>query len=285
MSHQGTVVPPHPWVPHRAMIRRFCAEIPDVSTLDIRLLDDAERSRFDCQPGQFNMLYVPGVGEAAISVSGPGLEPGDWAHTIRRAGAVTRELTRLPVGATIGLRGPYGRGWPCAAAMERDVLIIAGGIGLAPLRPLVRYFLSNPSAARCVRLLYGSRSPDHLLFAEEIDRWRALGLDVDITVDRASLGWQGNVGVVPMLVDRLHPLDPTRTEVYLCGPEVMMRYTTRALLQRGVEASHIWLSVERNMQCAVGLCGHCQLGPAFVCRDGPVFSYEHVAPLLYTEDL
>lgn len=234
-------------------------------------------------PGQFVMVYVFGVGEVPISVSG--IDPdGGVRLTVRAVGAVSRAICASPAGAVLGLRGPCGNSWPIAAAAGDDVVIVAGGIGLAPLRPVVHHALSNRGSYGAVSVLYGARSPAELLYTEETNSWRRQQADVMVTVDAAGPDWHGQIGVVPKLVRdaRLHP---DRTHAFLCGPEVMMHFTAEALLARGLPAQRIHLSMERHMACGVGLCGHCQLGPTLICRDGPVYTHAQVAPLMEVREL
>ncbi len=231
------------------------------------------------------MLYLPGVGEIAISLSAGKSHRGTWDHTIRVAGNVTHELAGLGIGGALGLRGPYGSSWPLEECAGADVILVAGGIGLAPLRPAIYSCLEDRQRFGRISLLYGARVPDMLLYTSEYDAWTDRQVDVYTTVDRFQPGWSGNVGVVTLLVDRLRPLSPGNSVLFLCGPEVMMRYTVRSALERGLRKDQIWVSLERNMQCAVGLCGHCQLGPAFVCKDGPIFRYDKIEPFLDVEGL
>jgi NAD(P)H-flavin reductase len=237
------------------------------------------------------MLYLPGCGEVAISMSGPpadastGRAAQSWLHTIRQAGQVTGALARMAVGDVLALRGPYGNPWPLETCRGRDVIVIAGGIGLAPLRPAIYAFLADRSEYGRLILLYGARTADGLLYQSEFKTWAAAGFEIHVTVDRATAGWQGSVGVVPLLVDRLRLSRPAETIVLTCGPEVMMRYAALGALARGIPPQNIWLSLERHMQCAVGLCGHCQLGTTLICRDGPVFRWDRVQPLLTIHDL
>lgn len=281
----GNPGPGNPWLAHTVVVEDICPETPGVATYRLRFREPAVRDGYRFLPGQFNMLYLPGCGESAISLSGDPSRPGELIHTIRVVGRVTEAIAALEVGETLGLRGPYGTPWPMEACRDQDVVLVAGGIGLAPLRPvLLALSAATPPTRRRV-LLYGGRSPDTLLYSAEFDTWRRRGWDVRVTVDRAPDDWPGTVGVVTGLLDRLSPLDSERTVVLTCGPEVMMDFTVRAALRRGVPRERIWLSMERNMQCAVGLCGHCQLGPAFVCRQGPVFRLDAIEPYLRVRDL
>ncbi len=254
-------------------------ETADVVTL---FLEPPEGTPFAFQPGQFNMLYVFGVGEVPISISGPAYDPIPVVHTIRAVGAITRALVNLKPGAWVGVRGPFGTAWPLKAAEGKDVVIVAGGIGLAPLRPAIYHLLRHRDAYGQVVILYGARTPHDLLYRRELERWRGrFDLEVLVTVDRSTRDWRGHVGVVTTLFKMAEPyFNPANTLALVCGPEIMMRYTARELLDRGVPEAHIYLSLERNMKCGQGFCGHCQYGPLFICKDGPVFPYPHVAHLM-----
>ena len=224
------------------------------------------------------MLYAFGVGEVPISISGDPAQPKLLVHTIRAVGAVTRALQKLGKGDVVGVRGPYGRPWPVDHAQGHDLVIVAGGIGLAPLRPAIDHVLQHRALYGRVVLLCGARTPKDVLFEKELRAWRGrFDVDVAVTVDRATSEWQGAVGVVTKLIDR-SPFDPQSTMAFVCGPEVMIRFTAIAFAARGVEGSSIYVSMERNMKCGVGLCGHCQFGPHFVCVDGPVFRYDETLP-------
>ena len=261
-------------VPQPLRVARVRRETADVATLDL-----ASASPFAFTAGQFNMLYVFGLGEVAISISGDPAEESRIVHTVRAVGAVSGAITRLRRNMVIGLRGPYGSCWPIAEAEGNDVVIIAGGLGLAPLRPAMYRVLAHRQRYGRVNLLYGARGPAEILYRRELEAWRRrLDVNIEVTVDHAGADWHGNVGVVPTLIPRIS-FDPQHAVALVCGPEIMMRFTIAALCDRGVAADHIYLSMERNMKCAVGLCGRCQFGPAFVCRDGPVFRFDRIAPV------
>ncbi|MFI7317075.1 FAD/NAD(P)-binding protein [Streptomyces venezuelae] len=232
-------------------------------------------------PGQFAMVWAFGRGEIPLSVSA--LPPGGGlVHTVRSVGAVSEGVHGCGIGDVLGLRGPYGTGWELDKARRRDLLVVAGGIGLAPLRPLVRRAVADPEAYGRLNVLIGARTPDDLMARTEIAQWPTAYTGV--TVDRPGQDWTGHVGVVTTLVDRAH-FTPDTTTAFVCGPEPMIRATARDLLHRGVPAERIRVSLERNMRCATGHCGHCQLGPLLLCRDGPVLSWSQVEPLLYVREL
>jgi anaerobic sulfite reductase subunit B len=233
--------------------------------------------------GQFTMLYAFGTGEVPISVSGQA--DGRLVHTVRAVGAVTERICALSNGDILGVRGPFGNGWPVDEAREADVVVAAGGIGLAPLRPALHAILGRRTEYGDLTLLYGSRTPSDLLYRRELERWRGrLDVDVEVTVDTGDLDWRGRVGVVTQLVGRAR-FDPRSAVVLICGPEIMMRLTALAFLQRGVPPECIYISMERNMRCGVGHCGHCQLGPTLICRDGPVYRYDEIERLMKVREL
>ncbi|MEU7059133.1 FAD/NAD(P)-binding protein [Streptomyces sp. NPDC046197] len=271
----STVTPP---LPYRVADTR--TETGD--TRSIELVPAAEELA-PFSPGQFAMIYAFGVGEVPVSASALRGRHGGLVHTVRAVGAVSTALYRMRPGDSVGISGPYGTGWDLEAAAGYDVLIIAGGIGLAPLRPVVHAVLDRPAAYGRLAILVGARTPADLVYRDEIESWRGPAR-VEVTVDRPGPGWHGAVGVVTTLLDRLDLL-PERTCALLCGPEVMMRHTARALLARGLIPQRVQVSLERNMHCATGHCGHCQLGPLLLCRDGPVVGYDRVAHLLLVREL
>ena len=275
----------NPWLSHPVRIAEVASEIAGAATYHLAFIEPSTGASYRFRPGQFNMLYLPGVGESAISLSADPRSRETWAHTIRVAGNVTAALARLGPGDTLGLRGPFGAGWPLEEAIGKHVILIAGGIGLAPLRPAICHLLDNCQDYRSLTLLYGARTPDGLLYPQEYAGWTQRGLEIRTTVDRVEAGWAGNVGVVPLLLDRMRLPEPKQTCVMICGPEVMMWYAAKSALEQNIPRENLWLSMERNMQCAIGLCGHCQFGPAFICKDGPVFRYDALAPFLPVEGL
>jgi NAD(P)H-flavin reductase len=260
-------------VPHPFRILRSRSETHDTFTIELESAHEADG--FSFQPGQFNMLYLFGVGEIPISISG---DPSKkrLVHTTREVGTVTRAMRKLKRGDVLGVRGPFGSHWPVEDAKGNDVVIVTGGIGLAPLRPALYAVLSEREKYGKVVLLYGARTPADILYRQELEQWRSrFDLEVHATVDRAMSGWRGNVGVVTTLIPKA-PFDPRDTLAFVCGPEIMMRFTVMELQKRGVPTDAIFLSMERNMKCAIGFCGHCQFGPTFVCKDGPVYRYDRI---------
>jgi NAD(P)H-flavin reductase len=254
-------------------------EFPGVVTLRVAPLDEAPRP---FRPAQIGMVGAFGIGEAAISISSATTDRAAHEYTIRRAGAITTALTRLQPGEQLWVRGPFGTPWDLDLD-RRDVVIAAGGLGVAPLRSAIYELLRRRDRLGEVVAVIGARSPELLLYADEYASWRSRGLRVVATIDRAADGWGGPVGFVPDVVaavcDELG-LDPVRTSALVCGPDVMMQLVAEVLVARGVPADRVQLTLERNMQCGNGLCGHCQLGPTIVCRDGPVVRYPVVADAL-----
>jgi len=269
---------PQPWC-----VRRLWWETDDTFTFELTPENGLTILRF--LPGQFNMLYAFGVGEVPISVSGDPAKAERLTHTVRAVGPVTHAMGSLRRGTQLGVRGPFGTCWPVEQAAGKDILIIAGGIGLAPLRPVVYHVLSKRQRFGRVCLLYGARTPGDILYARELSK---LGKDVNlqtlVTVDRAGRDWAGYVGVVTMLIAQAQ-FDPAYALAMVCGPEVMMRFTIQELQKRGMRTDAIYISLERNMKCAVGFCGHCQFGPTFICKDGPVFGYNTIQHLLTIREI
>ena len=275
MGEAGALVPE----PYVVVGRRQEAE--DVVTLRLEPVDGV-RPAF--RPGQFNMVTSFGQGEIAVSMSGAARAVEPLEHSIRRVGAVSAALCAAPIGAVVGIRGPYGTSWAVEEVEDgADVVVMAGGIGLAPLRGAVMELVARLEAGRGrVFVLAGARSPDQILFPEDLRSWERAGAHVAISVDVGAPGWTGAVGVVTDLLATA-PFDAEGARALLCGPEIMMRFGGRALVDRGVDPARVLVSLERNMQCGVGLCGHCQLGPVLVCRDGPVVRYGGLADELFME--
>ncbi|GAA4607389.1 NAD(P)H-flavin reductase [Actinoplanes octamycinicus] len=268
----------NPAVPQPGRVVRRRQDTADTVTIE---LTGAGQPLPAFQPGQFAMLTAYGVGDVPISISG--IEGARPTHTIRAVGAVTRALCAARPGDLIGVRGPFGIGWDLDAAAGHDVLVVAGGIGLAPLRPVVERLLADRASYRKVSVLVGARQPAELLYPDDLARWSAQAQILTV-VDRPADGWTGPVGLVTTVIPAA-AVDPATSVAYLCGPELMMRFTAQALISRGVPAEQVQVSLERCMRCGVGWCGHCQLGPLLICRDGPVVPYPVAEPLLSTREL
>jgi len=253
-----------------ARIGEITPEAAGVSTYWLEFDHEALRDGYRFAPGQFNMVYLPGYGEAAISISSHPNKPDRIGHTIRFVGNVSHAISRLKRGDVLGLRGPFGTPWPITEHQGKDVVIAAGGIGLAPLRPLVARLLAR-------------RAPTDLLYPGEYEAWRAKDVEVLITVDRGDAAWTGQVGVVPILFYNLR-LQSEKSVLFTCGPEIMMRFVVFEGLARRIPEERIFLSMERNMKCGQGFCGHCQIGPYFICKEGPVFHFGQLAPFFNVEN-
>lgn len=273
-----------PMIPAPVVVSGVEKETHDTFTLTVESAgSDALLPAFE--PGQFSMLYVFGVGELPISISGDPEVRGRLVYTIRSVGQATHALVTRKPGDRIGLRGPFGTSWPLREARGRDLLVVAGGIGLAPLRPAIFHVLRHRGDYGRLIVLYGARSPKDLLFKKQLAAWNYVPeTQVLTTVDYGGLSWRGYVGVVTTLF-RYIRVRPERTTAMICGPEVMMRFVVAELRNRGFDPGAVYLSAERNMKCAIGHCGHCQMGPLFVCKDGPVFPYSRIAPWMDRHEL
>lgn len=273
---------PAPMVPEPFVVRSKRQDTVDTCTLE--LFAPGRELGLAFAPGQFTMLAAGGAGEVPISISGDPAAPQTLVHTVRAVGVATQAICAAQPGQALSVRGPFGRAWPVADLEGADVVVVAGGIGLAPLRPAILALLARRERYGRLVLLYGARSPDQLLYEPDLAGWAQGGLEVHTTVDSAGPEWLGRVGVVTRLIGR----SALRGETFaamLCGPEIMMRLTALALLDAGVEPARLHVSTERNMQCGIGHCGHCQLGPSLVCRDGPVYSWASVEPWLRIREL
>ena len=268
---------PSPWQSHMTRVAAIRHESPGVFTIDLVFRDDCHAFRFAA--GQFTMLHLPGIGEAAISIASDPAVPTPVSHTFRAVGNVTHGLARLGVGDEVLVRGPFGRGWPLAEIRGRDVIVAAGGVGLASLRAAICHVAHHRNEYGSVAILHGAKTPADLLYPHEYDRWREAGINVFTIVDAADARWPGSIGVVPDLIADLD-IDPGSTSLLCCGPEPMMQAVVARAAQAGIASADIFLALERNMACAAGFCGLCQFGPAFVCKDGPVFRHDTIAAFL-----
>ncbi len=266
-----------------AEITAITPEVEGVSTFWLRFTDPQVQAAYSFKPGQFNMVYVPGVGEAAISISSNPEDKTQIGHSIRFVGSVTRAVSRMKIGDVVGLRGPFGSAWPLEDIEEKDVVLAAGGIGLPPIRPVIYHILRNREKYGKVTVVYGARTPAELMYTSEYDTWRQAGIELQLTVDRGDASWTGRVGVVPMWFYGFR-VDARKTAVLTCGPEIMIRFVIYEALARRIPPESIYVSLERNMKCGQGSCGHCQVGPYFICKDGPVFHFNELQPYFNVEE-
>jgi NAD(P)H-flavin reductase len=268
-------------LPRPFRVTAWRRDTADTATLDLVAVDGVP---LGFASGQFTMLQAFGIGEVPISISGDPAGPETLVHTVRDVGGVTGAIVAARPGDVLGVRGPYGVGWEVADGRGGDVVVVAGGIGLAPLRGVVLELVARRAEFGRVHVLYGARTPADLLYVDELAAWADAGIEVAVTVDQAGTDWDGRVGLVTELVDRAD-FDPDRTLAVVCGPEVMMRFVGTALVRRGVPARKVRVSMERNMRCGVGLCGHCQLREHLICIDGPVFPLDAVDRLMTVREL
>lgn len=270
----------NPYLIQSAIIVDKIREAEDVDTYRLRFVDEQVRRSYRFAAGQFNMVYLFGVGEVAISIVSDPDEPESLDHTIRVVGRVTKAIARLQTGDELGIRGPFGQGWPLDATQGKDVVIVTGGLGCAPVVGAIEYIFRRRSQYGTVKILHGVKTPRDLLYRERFDAWRRQpDTEVLLTSDQPHKTWRYHVGVVTELFEQV-VVNPARTMVLMCGPEIMMRLGVPILMQRGIPATAIYVSLERHMECGIGLCGHCQLGPYFLCKDGPVMRYDRVLPWL-----
>ncbi len=269
-----------PYATYPATIVEKIREAEDINTYRLRLVDEQARQRFQFRAGQFNMIYLFGVGEVAISIVSDPDEPMFLDHTIRAVGRVTKAIADLQPGDVLGIRGPFGQSWPLEEARGRDVVIVTGGLGCAPVVGAIEYIFRRRAQYGSIKILHGVKTPHDLLYRERFDAWRRFtNTEVLLTSDQPDKTWSYHIGVVTELFERVS-IDQEKSIVLMCGPEIMMRLGVPILIKRGIPSTAIYVSLERHMECGIGLCGHCQLGPYFLCKDGPVMRYDRVAQWL-----
>jgi NAD(P)H-flavin reductase len=267
-------------LPRGAVVRERIQESPTICTLRLAFDESDPAEPFVFVPGQFNMVYLDRAGEVALSIVSDPLDAHGFDHIVRRVGRVTDGLDRLRAGDRVGIRGPFGRGWPLAAARGRDVILLTGGLGCAPVISVIRYVLRRREQYGHLTILQGVRHADDLVWRAQYEAWAdAPDTQVLLAADVASRDWPWTEGPVVDLLDQV-VFDTRRTTALLCGPEMMMVAAIAVLRGRGLPDDQIWVSLERNMHCGIGRCGHCQIGQKYVCTDGPVFSYAEIADLL-----
>ncbi len=270
----------NPYLIHPATIVEKIQEAEDITTYRLQLVDEQVRRQFRFKAGQFNMVYLFGVGEVAISILSDPDEPQLLDHTIRAVGRTTQAIAGLQAGDVLGIRGPFGQGWPLDEARGRDVVIVTGGLGCAPVVGAIEYIVRRRAQYGSIKILHGVKTPHDLLYRERFDAWRLIpDTEVLLTSDQPGKSWSHHIGVVTELFEQV-TIDPVKSIVLMCGPEIMMRLGVPILVRRGISSTAIYVSLERHMECGIGLCGHCQIGPYFLCKDGPVMRYDRVVPWL-----
>jgi NAD(P)H-flavin reductase len=270
----------NPYTIHQATIVEKIREAEDINTYRLQIVDEQMRRQFRFKAGQFNMVYLFGVGEVAISIVSDPDQPEFLDHTIRAVGRITKAIAALHPGEVLGIRGPFGQGWPLEEARGRNVVIVTGGLGCAPVVGAIEYIFRRRAHYGAVKILHGVKTPHDLLYRERFDAWRRHpDTEVLLTSDQPDKTWSYHIGVVTELFERVS-IDPAKSVVLMCGPEIMMRLGVPILMRRGIPAAAIHVSLERHMECGIGLCGHCQMGPYFLCKDGPVMRYDRVAQWL-----
>ena len=266
-------MPRDPYLPQVAQIIERRQETADIFTLGLRLSDEKVHQAYQFQPGQFNMLYLYGVGEVAISIASDPQNKELYYHTIHQVGSVTRGLAQLREGDYLGLRGPYGVGWPLQQAVGQDIVVITGGLGCAPSVSAIHYIVKRRAQFGKLMILQGVKHSHDLLFRQQYEQWSQLpNTQVWLAANQSGSHWPWLTGYVTQFIPNLQ-FDTERAVVMMCGPEAMMRAAIAPLIQIGLTDEKIYINMERNMECGLGHCGHCQFGGQFVCKNGPVFCY------------
>jgi len=273
----------HPYLPHEATIVDRIQEAPDLFTLRLKFSEPEVQKNFQFQAGQFNMLYLYGIGEIPISIVSDPNSSDIIEHTIRVVGSVTRGLSCLTKGDRIGLRGPFGNGWPMLESKHKDIVVITGGLGCAPAVSVINYIEQRRDDFGRLNILQGVKHTSDFIWKDRYEKWKKLkDTQVLLTSDTGEVIWPWSIGPVTSLFDQLE-FNPENVSVMICGPEGMMHVVCEHMLDNRVSPEQLFLSMERNMQCAIGHCGHCQYGSQFVCKDGPVFNYATIRHLFHTK--
>jgi NAD(P)H-flavin reductase len=266
----------NPFLPQPAEIVEKRPEAKGIFTFRLRFSSEDMRRSYRFQPGQFNMLYAFGAGDVAITIVSDPADPEILDHTIRVVGNVTQVLGRLKKGDVVGLRGPFGSAWPLEEVRGKDIIIVTGGLGCAPTLGALHYIVRRRKYYGAIKIIHGIKAPRDLIYQKKFREWeRSPNTEVHLTVDKADRGWKHKIGLVTHLLADV-TFEPARSVVMMCGPEIMMRFTVKEFLNRGLTTDRIYLAMERNMKCALGFCGHCQFGPHFICKEGPILRYDRV---------
>lgn len=270
-----------PFIPYPAIITRRIQETNTLFTLSLEFEDKTLHEQYEFIPGQFNMVYLHGIGEIAISIMSDPVEQHSYDHTIRAVGRVSKGLMALKTGEHVALRGPFGRGWPLMLARDKDVIILTGGLGCAPVISVINYIMRRRLHYGKIMILQGVKHSDDFIYQQHYAHWQQQpNTEVLIAADQSGPSWPWMTGRITNMLDELS-FNPQHTIAMLCGPEVMMRVAIEALSKKGMSDDDMYLSMERSMHCATGHCGHCQFGGKFVCKDGPVFSFSQICDLFY----
>ncbi|KTD30453.1 FAD/NAD(P)-binding protein [Legionella maceachernii] len=273
---------PDAYLPQAAKIKARRQESRTIFTLDLQFVEKSQRQTFSFYPGQFNMLYLYGVGEVAISISSDPAEQAYLSHTIRAVGRVTKAMQQLQKGDYVGIRGPFGQGWPLKEALGKDIVIVTGGLGCAPTVSVINYILARRQEYGALTIFQGIKHSDDFIFRKQYEKWQTMPqTEIYIAADKAGPKWPWSVGYVTDLIASLK-LNANNTIAMMCGPQGMMLAASLALVNQGVSENAIYLSMERNMECGIGHCGHCQYGGLFICKEGPIFAYDRIKAL-FTE--
>lgn len=267
--------------PQRAIITEITIENPNTKTYSLEFEDKQQQKKFTWEPGQFMMLSLCGIGEAALSISNIPTD-GHLQTTIRAVGNVTNKIAELKKGDSLGMRGPYGTGWPIKETYGKNILLVAGGMGLAPLRGVIQHIATHRKNYEKLEIIYGSRTPNDMIFTHQFQKWHQIEKSrLDLTVDECphKIQWGGKIGLVTCCFPEMKT-KPQKSVALVCGPEIMMRFVAKCLETIGFKENQIFLSLERRMKCGIGKCGHCQIGPNYVCKDGPVFPYGTIKPYI-----
>ncbi len=275
--------PDNVYLPHIAVIKNIIEDTPDTRVFHFNFKDEKLRRSFSFESGQFAEYSIFGVGEAPFCISSSPTRPDHLEFAVKRVGKLTNALHRLCVGDEIGFRGPYGNSFPLESLKGKNLVFVAGGIGMAPLRSLIWNVIDNRKLYNKIDIVYGARTPSDLSFKDDLKVWsKDETLNMATTIDREFDGWKGRVGFVPKVLEQVAPL-PSNAVAIVCGPPVMIRFTFPVLEKLGFSPQQMITTLEKRMKCGIGKCGRCNIGTTYVCRDGPVFSYDQIMNFISSE--